>query len=122
VTLAASVALVVLGLVAPSAAWRQIAVVSVVLGSVGILLSWRDMAAMARPPADRMAWWYAHMGRMLGSYIAALTAFSVTNFTLLPLTTRWLWPTIIGTPLIVLWTAYYKRRFARASAAPARSL
>lgn len=121
ITLVASAALVVLGVVAPSEAWRQIGVVAAVLGSVGIMLAGRDLAALARPPADRMAWWYSHMTRMLGSYIAAVTAFSVVNFTVLPLTTRWLWPTIIGTPLIALWTAYYRRRFARESAAPARS-
>lgn len=122
ITFAASVALVVLGLVAPSAAWRQIGVVSVVLGGVGILLASRDIATMARPPADRMAWWYSHMSRMLGSYIAAVTAFSVINFTMLPLTARWLWPVVVGTPLITLWTGYYRRRFAQAGAAPARSL
>jgi uncharacterized membrane protein len=112
-TLVTSGAMVVLGLVAPSEAWRQIGVVAVVLGSLGIMLAGRDVAAMSRPPADPMGWWYAHMTRMLGSYIAAVTAFSVVNFAVLPLTARWLWPTVIGTPLIVLWTTYYKRRLAR---------
>ncbi len=120
-TLVASGSMIVLGLVAPSEAWRRIGTVAVVLGSVGIMLAGSDVAAMSRPPADPMAWWYAHMGRMLGSYIAAVTAFSVVNFAVLPLTARWLWPTVIGTPLIVLWTAYYKRRFARRDTALARS-
>jgi hypothetical protein len=53
------------------------------------------------------------MTGMLGSYLAAVSAFSVVNFTFLPTTGRWLWPTVIGTPLIVLWITYYKRRFAR---------
>ncbi len=121
-TFAASLAMIVLGVVAPSPAWRQIGVVSAVLGAVGIMLASRDMAAMARPTADRMVWWYAHMSRMLASYIAAFTAFSVLNFTMLPLTVRWLWPTLLGTPLIALWRAYYKRRFARVASAPAGSL
>src|SRR6266536_2049746 len=103
-TLAASGTLVLLGLSQPTEAWRRIGVVAVVLGSVGIMLAARDVAAMSRPPVDPMAWWYAHMTRMLGSYIAAVTAFSVVNFAVLPLTARWLWPTVIGTPLIVLWT------------------
>jgi uncharacterized membrane protein len=122
VTLATSATMIVLGLVAPSDAWRRIGVVAVVLGSVGVTLAATDLAALSRPPADRMAWWYAHMGRMLGSYVAAVTAFSVVNLTVLPLTARWLWPTIIGTPLITVWITYYKRRFARAGAAPAASL
>jgi hypothetical protein len=53
------------------------------------------------------------MSGMLGSYVAAITAFSVVNFTFLPATVRWLWPTLLGTPLIVLWISYYKRRFQR---------
>jgi hypothetical protein len=53
------------------------------------------------------------MSGMLGSYVAAVTAFSVVNFTFLPTTLRWLWPTALGTPLIALWITYYKRRFRR---------
>ena len=53
------------------------------------------------------------MSGMLGSYLAAVTAFSVVNFTFMPTTLRWLWPTLLGTPLIVLWVAYYRRRFQR---------
>ncbi len=50
---------------------------------------------------------------MIGSYIAAVTAFSVVNFYFLPTTLRWLWPTMIGTPAIAIWISYYKRRFSR---------
>ena len=50
---------------------------------------------------------------MLGSYIAAVTAFSVVNFDFLPTVARWLWPSVVGTPLIALWIVYYKLKFAR---------
>ncbi len=113
VTLAASAALVVLGVVRSSETWRQLGLVPAVFGAFGVFLAGRDVAKLVRPPADPMTWWYTHMTRMLGSYAAALTAFSVINFTALPLTVRWFWPVAIGTPLIVAWTAYYKRRFRR---------
>jgi hypothetical protein len=45
---------------------------------------------------------------------ADLTAFSAVNFTVLPTTARWLWPTLIGAPLIAVWITYYKTRFRRA--------
>jgi hypothetical protein len=51
------------------------------------------------------------MAGMLGSYIAAVSAFSVVNFAFLPTVVRWLWPTIVGTPLIALWIRYYRIRF-----------
>jgi uncharacterized membrane protein len=116
---AASVALVVLGVVRPGAVWVRLGTVAVVFGVVGLALSALDLWRFARPPADRNAWWFAHMAGMLGSYVAALSAFSVVNFTFFPETVRWLWPTVIGTPLIVLWVAYYKRRFARRHREPA---
>jgi hypothetical protein len=59
------------------------------------------------------------MGGMLGSYIATVTAFSVVNFAFLPTAVRWLGPTVIGTPLIVLWVTYYRLRFRRTKGAAA---
>jgi hypothetical protein len=59
----------------------------------------------------------SHDGRLLTSYVAAVTAFSAVNFTFLPTTVRWLWPTLIGTVGIVLWVRYYRIRFARPLAA-----
>ena len=113
-TLGVSLGLIAFGIVAPSPLWQRLSTVAIVFGALGARLAWRDLVALARPPADPMQWWYVHMTRMLSSYIAALSAFSVVNFTFLPVTARWLWPALIGTPLIVLWTTYYRRRFRRA--------
>jgi hypothetical protein len=51
---------------------------------------------------------------MIGSYIAAWTAFSVVTLPALfgHHIWLWLWPTAIGVPAIVLTIAYYKRKFA----------
>ncbi|PYN56353.1 MAG: hypothetical protein DMD94_07805 [Candidatus Rokuibacteriota bacterium] len=119
VTLAASAALVVLGLVRPGPAWQRVGIVPVVFGVLGLVLAGLDLAKFVRPPEDRHAWWFAHMGGMLGSYIATVSAFSVVNFTFLPTTVRWLWPTVIGTPLITLWIVSYKVSFRRRAGAPA---
>jgi hypothetical protein len=65
---------------------------------------------------DRRQWMLRHLRTMLGSCIAATTAFLVNtadNFGIWPLA-AWLAPSIIGTPAIALWTAYYRRRFAAA--------
>ncbi len=117
VTFAVSAALVVLGLVRPGASWQRLGIVPVVFGILGMVLSGLDIAKFVRPPADRNAWWFAHMTGMLGSYIATVSAFSVVNFTFLPLAVRWLWPTAIGTPLIALWVTRYKIRFRRGTGA-----
>ncbi len=112
-TLAASSALIVMGILQPSPTWRRLSIVAVVLGTIGLFLAGRDVWAFVQPPKDRNAWWYHHMTSMIASYIAVVTAFSVVNFTFLPVTAKWLWPTIIGTPVIFIWVTYYKIRFNR---------
>jgi hypothetical protein len=108
-----SVALIVLGIVRPSPVWVQLSVVAIVFGVIGVAFAASDLWKFIHPPADQNFWWYAHMGGMIGSYIAAVSAFSVVNFHFLPLAVRWLWPSAIGVPGIILWTGYYRRKFGR---------
>jgi len=118
VMLAASTAMAVLGTVRPSPAWERVGIVPVVFGVFGMVLAGLDFWRFGWPPADRHAWWFAHMRGMLGSYIATVTAFSVVNFTFLPTAVRWLWPIVVGTPLIAAWITYYRLRFRRGASAP----
>src|SRR5713101_3133236 len=99
-----SVALIVLGIVRPGAVWVQLS---------GVAFAASDIWKFMHPPADKNFWWYAHMGGMIGSYIAAISAFSVVNFHFLPTAVRWLWPSAIGVPGIFIWIGYYQRRFGR---------
>jgi hypothetical protein len=102
-------------------AWVQrMGIVAIVFGFIGMRAAALEMWKFVRKPAEKMFWWYTHLGNMIGSYIAAWTAFSVTT---LPRIFGnhmwlWLWPTVVGVPAIVITTAYYKRKFApRARAA-----
>jgi hypothetical protein len=97
-------------------AWVQgMGIVSIVFGFIGMRAAAAEMWKFVRKPKEKMFWWYTHLGNMIGSYIAAWTAFSVTTLSnsfrnagiLL-----WLWPTIVGVPAIALTTIYYKRKFA----------
>ena len=97
-------------------AWVQrMGIVAIVFGFVGMQAAARQMWLFVRKPKEKIFWWYSHLGNMIGSYIAAWTAFSVTtlssNFRHAGVL-LWLWPTIVGVPAIVLTTAYYKRKFA----------
>ena len=82
---------------------------------IGLLSGGSQLFYWLRPPTHHMHWWFQHMGAMLGSCIAATTAFLVVNAGRLGADTFslavWLAPTIIGAPTIVLWTAYYRRKF-----------
>lgn len=75
----------------------------IVFGGIGGWLSLLDLKRMRAgglKGAQRVA---AHLTSMLAASIAALTAFAVTNISLRPGFLVWLAPTILITPLIVLW-------------------
>jgi hypothetical protein len=97
-------------------AWVQgLRIVSIVFGFIGMLAAVAEMWKFVRKPTEKMFWWYTHLGNMMGSYIAAWTAFSVTTLSNIfhhAGMILWLWPTIIGVPAIALTTAYYKRKFS----------
>lgn len=74
-----------------------------------------DLRLLHTPPTDRNWWWYYHMERMVGSYIGLLTALMVQQVgPRLPDSYAWIvWvaPTLIGSPLLARWIAYYRNRF-----------
>lgn len=50
-----------------------------------------------------------HIGRMVGAWIAALSAFLVVNQTLQPPVLNWVAPPVIGVPVIVFWIRKFTR-------------
>ena len=69
-------------------------------------------------PSPR-AWWYEHMGAMLGAGIAFHTAFAVFGVTRLfdvgfsgwLSVIPWVAPALIGVPATAIWTRHYRRKF-----------
>jgi uncharacterized membrane protein len=84
--------------------------VALVFGLVGSAVAANDMRRFLVPATDQRAWLYQHMTGMLAAYIATVTAFSVVNFLFLPPLVRWLWPTALGVPAIVVWITSYRRQ------------
>lgn len=87
--------------------------VGIVFGSLGSSFLISDVRKFLRPPTEKMHWWFTHIAGMCGGYIAAVTAFVVTNVHLNPGWVLWLLPTAIGAPMIARTIAKYKRQFAR---------
>lgn len=119
-TLAACGSLVAFALL--RADWVQhMGPVAIVLGSIGVLASGSDLRRFTSGAPPRMAWLTLHLGRFLGSYIAAWTAFStVTLSQFLPHAglVVWLWPSALGAPAIAITAIYFRRKFAGPSAVP----
>jgi len=118
---AASAALALLGWMRPVLV-QNLQIPAIVFGLVGMRISGKTMWGFTHPPKEKMFWWYAHLQGMIGSYIAAWTAFCVVTIGPRVHSAWWLWlvPLAIGLPAMILTTAYYKRKFTpKATAAVA---
>jgi len=83
----------------------------IVFGLIGLVLAVREIHEIRNPPADRMQWFYKHIGFMGGGYIATVTASITVNLTMVPPLLRWVGPTVIGIPLIMYAVRKYETQF-----------
>jgi hypothetical protein len=94
-------------------------IISIVFGFLGTSLSVRDIFTFIKPSKVKSKWFFDHMTGMIAAYIAAMSAFSAVNFNFewLPTTIQWLWPTIIGVPLMNIWIRSYRKKFNKGTKA-----
>ena len=93
---------------------QNLRIPAVVFGFIGMRISGRAIWRLTHLPTEKMFWWYAHLQGMIGSYIAAWTAFCLVTIGPLVHGAWWLRsvPVLIGLPAIIITTAYYQRKFA----------
>jgi len=110
---AACLTLAVLGAIRPEFV-QNLRIPAIVFGAVGMRISGRSMWRFTHPPTEKMFWWYAHLQGMIGSYIAAWTAFSLVTIGPILHGAWWLWmvPIAVGMPAIIATTAFYQRKFS----------
>lgn len=85
-------------------------IVLLAFGLIGLSLWKNDFRLYILGQKERIKFWLnEHIGRMIGSYISAVTAFAVNNIQFEPSYLIWLAPTIVGTPLIIYFTKKYVR-------------
>ena len=121
---AASASLAALGWLKPAAV-QHMQIVAIAVGVLGMRGTTTDLYVFVKKPTEKMFWWYSHLAKFIGSYIAAWTAFSVATLSHIfrhAGIILWVWPAAIGIPAIVLTTAYYKRKFASRMATPVHNL
>ena len=83
-------------------------IVLLVFGFISISMVYQDFINYQGKNSNKNFWLLVHIQRMMGSYIAAMTAFIVVNNSILPGIVAWLLPTVIVTPLIFKWSRKYK--------------
>ena len=90
---------------------------SLIFGAATFNAGWTDVKIFRKKKfEEKKWWWYHHIQAMVGSMIAATTAFLVQNgMTYFPTFKHqwifWLLPGVIGTPLIIMWVNKYREKF-----------
>lgn len=80
----------------------SINIVLAVFGIIGAVLSYRDLLLYQNREKLKNGWLKLHIGKMMGGYIAAVTAFVVVNNYFSGIF-GWFIPTIFGVPYIIYW-------------------
>ena len=73
-----------------------------IFGTVGIIFATRDLILFKNPKKLRKSWLKLHIGKMLGGYISAVTAFIVVN-QFIPGIAGWLVPSVFGAAYMNYW-------------------
>lgn len=75
-----------------------------VFGSIGAATAFRQLRGYANAGHwTKNQWLLNHISGFIASYIAAVSAFSVTSLHFIPGVISFLWPTVLGVPLIIWW-------------------
>jgi len=114
----AALAILALGLSRPVE--EGVRVLFAAFSLIGFLGAWGTWKFFRNPPTDPRYWWHFHLGSLIGTGIAAHTAFAafgarhlfpelgLDRWGLVP----WLAPTVLGLAAIAWADAHYRRRFA----------
>ena len=87
---------------------KTFGIVFLVFGLISLLFVRQDWITFKGQSTIRNFFLTTHIQRMMGSYIASVTAFLVVNNDILPPVFVWLLPTVVIAPLITIWTRKYK--------------
>lgn len=88
---------------------------SIGFGIGGLMISYVNLKPFIVRPTKPYHWYTAHIGNMMGGYIATFTAFLstiVSRFELMNPFLAFAIPSLIGIPLLIYWTQKIERQFA----------
>jgi uncharacterized membrane protein len=87
-------------------------------GIGGFIISYTNLKPFVVRPNKAYHWYLAHIGNMMGGYIATFTAFSATVVSRLDLMNPFLafaLPSLIGIPLLLYWQHQIEKKITKSS-------
>jgi uncharacterized membrane protein len=95
---------------------NQFGIVMLVFGGIALTTTVGDVRQFRATDLEPRTWFFEHIQRMGGAYIATITAFVTTNVrdvSVVPLPVIWLLPAAVGTVAIWYVSRQYKAKFDR---------
>jgi hypothetical protein len=92
------------------------ALLSIGFGIGGFMISYTNLHPFIIRPKKAHHWYLAHIGNMMGGYIATFTAFlstMVTRFELMNPFIAFALPSLIGIPLLLFWQKQIEKKFEK---------
>jgi hypothetical protein len=90
-----------------------------VFGGIGAITALRQLRGYANAGHwTKNQWLLNHISGFMASYIAAVSAFSVTSLHFIRFPFNFLWPTLLGVPIIVWWHRRVRGQRVRLAPAP----
>ncbi|MAW96745.1 MULTISPECIES: hypothetical protein [unclassified Leeuwenhoekiella] len=80
----------------------EIAVLFLFFGGIGLVLCLMDFNFLRNPHKSKSGWLVQHIGKIVGAYIASVTAFLVAGTHLSGLAV-WILPAVVGNTAIIYW-------------------
>ncbi|SMP36015.1 hypothetical protein [Halobellus salinus] len=84
---------------------QSFGIVMVIFGAIGVIFATLDGWTFRREGTGE--WTVTHLQRMIAAFISTVSAVSAVNLTPIMGIWAWIWPTIVGVPLIVYWSNTY---------------
>ncbi|MFI8378836.1 hypothetical protein [Leeuwenhoekiella sp. NPDC079379] len=92
-----------------SLAYASVVFLYVYFGVVGLIVCFTDVRFLRNPRKTKTAWLVQHIGKIMGAYIASVTAFLVAGLGI-PGLAVWVLPSVVGTFSIVYWIRKTKKK------------
>lgn len=94
------------------------ALLSIGFGLGGLAISYNNLMPFVKAPKKAYHWYVAHIGNMMGGYIATLTAFfsvMISRYEFMNPFLGFALPSLIGVPLLIYWTKKIEKQFQKPS-------
>jgi hypothetical protein len=116
--LTCSIALVAIAVATQTPLMREIGAILIGLAAIAATFALLDLRALGARVQTRLGSLLLHISAMMAAYISAVTAFCVINFHGVPMSLRWIVPSVLGSTVIAYFSMRYRLRFAAAKRSP----